>query len=94
MLSNKPTMLEAYRNGEDLHRLTAASMAGIPPSEVSGEQRRAAKPVNFGIIFGMSSQGLSDHARNKYNVVMTPREAKKNIQAFFEKVPGGRYLGD
>ncbi len=69
-------------------------MAGIPPSEVSGEQRRAAKPVNFGIIFGMGSQGVFDHARDKYNVVMTPREAKKNIQAFFEKYPAVHAWGN
>ncbi len=94
MLAKELTMLEAYRNGEDLHRLTAASMAGIPPDDVSGEQRRAAKPVNFGIIFGMGSQGLSNHARDKYNVVMTPREAKKNIQAFFEKYPAVEAWGN
>ena len=94
LLANEPTMLEAYRNGEDLHRLTAAFMAGIPPDEVTSEQRRAAKPVNFGIIYGMGSEGLSNYARASYNVTMTPSEAQKNVRAFFEKYPAVEAWGN
>jgi len=88
MLSKDSIMLEAYRNGEDLHRLTASSMAGVSPEKVTAEQRRAAKPVNFGIIYGMKATSLVSYAWNNYGVKMTQQKAKENVKAFFDKYPG------
>jgi len=94
MLSKDPTMLQAYKNGEDLHRLTASSMAGVPYDDVTDEQRRAAKPVNFGIIYGMGAKGLTSYAWASYGVLMTKKEAEANITAFFKKYPGVKRWGD
>ncbi|MDP2752364.1 MAG: DNA polymerase I [Rhodocyclaceae bacterium] len=58
-LSRDPRLLEAFTQGEDVHRMTAAEMAGIPVDEVSTDQRRAAKVINFGLIYGMSAHGLA-----------------------------------
>lgn len=94
MLANEPVMLDVYRNGGDLHRITASSMAAVPPDQVTSEQRRAAKPVNFGIIYGMAAKGLSSYAFNSYGVIMTAKQAKANIEAFFKKYPAVKRWGD
>lgn len=94
MQANEPVMLEVYRRGEDLHRMTASIMAGVPPENVTAEQRRAAKPVNFGIIFGMGDEGLSSYAWSTFGVSMTPQQAKSNINAFFKRYPMVKRWGD
>ncbi|MDO5355963.1 MAG: DNA polymerase I [Conchiformibius sp.] len=58
-LSGDPTLLEAFRNGEDVHRRTAAEVFGVPPEQISSEQRRYAKTINFGLIYGMGQYGLA-----------------------------------
>ena len=58
-MTEEPFLIEAFRNGEDIHQATAALVYGIPPEEVTKDQRRAAKTVNFGIIYGMQAFGLS-----------------------------------
>jgi DNA polymerase-1 len=58
-LSNDPRLLEAFAQGEDVHRATAAEVFGVSPAEVSSDQRRAAKAINFGLIYGMSAFGLA-----------------------------------
>lgn len=59
-LSEEDTMIEAFKNGEDIHASTASKVFGVPLSEVSREQRSQAKTVNFGIIYGVSAFGLSN----------------------------------
>jgi len=73
-LSQDARMLEAYRNGEDLHRLTASLVTGTPLEEVTKEQRQAAKAVNFGLVYGMGPLSL--------------KEAKAFKEAFFQAYPG------
>jgi len=79
--SGEPALIEAYRRGEDVHRVTAAALAGIPVTEVTREQRERAKATNFGIMYGLSPYGLSEQ------VGIPVEEAKAFIEAYFEKYP-------
>ena len=54
-----PVLVEAFRNGEDIHTRTAAEVFGIPPLMITPEQRRNAKAVNFGIVYGQTPFGLA-----------------------------------
>jgi DNA polymerase-1 len=87
-LSGDRRMLEAYRNGEDLHRLTASLVSGVPLEQVTKAQRQMAKAVNFGLIYGMSANGLRAYAQNAYGVSMTQEEAETFRRRFFEAYRG------
>ena len=80
-------MLTAYREGQDLHRKTAAAVLGIPPDQVSKAQRQMAKAVNFGLLFGQGAKGLQAYARTSYGVSMTLAEAEAAQRAFFTTYP-------
>jgi DNA polymerase-1 len=81
-LSSDEGMIEAFRLGWDIHSATASKVYGVPLEQVSKEQRRNAKMVNFGIVYGISSFGLSE----RLNI---PRaEARHIIDQYFEKYPG------
>jgi DNA polymerase-1 len=80
-LSREPALLEAYHRGEDVHRVTAAAVAGIPVEEVTKRQRERAKATNFGIMYGLSAFGLSEQ------VDIPVDEAKAFIDAYFAKYP-------
>ena len=58
-LSDDPGLLTAFAQGEDIHRATAAEVFGLSPEAVTGDQRRSAKAINFGLIYGMSAFGLA-----------------------------------
>ncbi|HBL75631.1 MAG: DNA polymerase I [Bacteroidetes bacterium GWF2_42_66] len=77
-LSKDEQMLEAFRNGDDIHAITASKIYKIPVSEVSSDMRRKAKTANFGIIYGISAFGLSQ----RLNIPRT--EAKELIDGYFE----------
>lgn len=81
-LSQDAQMMEAFRAGHDIHRATAANVYGISLDEVSAEQRRNAKAVNFGIIYGQSAFGLSQ------NLGIPRKEAADIINQYFAKYPG------
>jgi DNA polymerase-1 len=81
LLSQEPALLDAYHRGEDVHRVTAAAIAGIPPEEVTKRQREHAKATNFGIMYGLSAFGLSEQ------VDIPVEEAKAFIDAYFAKYP-------
>jgi DNA polymerase I-like protein with 3'-5' exonuclease and polymerase domains len=83
-------MLAAYRNGEDLHTLTAARFLGVDPSAVAKEARQMAKPVNFGAIYGLGSKSLRAKAKADYGKDMTEKQAKGFLDAFFTEFPGVR----
>lgn len=87
-LSADARMLAAYRRGEDLHRLTASLLAGVPTDQVSKEQRQLAKAANFGLIYTMSATGLRAYAAASYGVQMTQEEAETFRRRFFEAYPG------
>jgi DNA polymerase I len=84
---DKP-LVEAYRRGDDIHTLTASQVFGVPPLMVTPDHRRAAKVVNFGIVYGLSPFGLSQQ------LGIEPGEAKKFIDAYFEKYAGVRKFID
>ncbi|MCH8551584.1 MAG: DNA polymerase I [Natronospirillum sp.] len=81
-LSQDTNLINAFREGKDIHRATAAEIMGIAESEVSGEQRRAAKAVNFGLIYGMSAFGLAR------NLGISRGEAQTYVETYFERYPG------
>ena len=88
LVSGDAAMLQAYADGEDLHRKTAAAVLKVAPEAVSGEQRRMAKAVNFGLLFGQGARGLQGYAKASYGVEMSEAEAKRARSAFFAAYPG------
>ena len=86
--SNDELLVEAYRRGEDIHTLTASQVFGVPPLMVTADHRRQAKVVNFGIVYGLSPFGLSQ------NLGIETSEAKRFIDAYFEKYSGVRKFID
>ena len=88
-LSGEQNMIEAFRNQMDIHTATAARLYGIDPSEVTRDQRSAAKTVNFGIIYGISAFGLSQ----RVNISRT--EAAEIIENYFSTYPNiKKYMND
>ncbi len=81
LLSQEPALLDAYRRGDDVHRVTAAAVAGLPEAEVTKRQREQAKATNFGIMYGLSAYGLSQQ------VDISVEEAKAFIDAYFARYP-------
>ncbi|GAB3532254.1 DNA polymerase I [Photobacterium alginatilyticum] len=81
-LSGDQALLDAFRHGKDIHAATAAEILGLPIESVTSEQRRRAKAINFGLIYGMSAFGLAkqlDMGRN---------EAQDYMNLYFERYPG------
>ncbi len=87
-LSEDPLLVEAFRRGDDIHRLTAAEVFGVPPLAIDAEHRRRAKAVNFGIVYGLSPFGLAQQ------LGIETREARKFIDNYFEKYQGVRRFID
>ena len=87
-LAQEPALIDAYRRGEDVHRVTAAAVAGIPVEQVTKRQRERAKATNFGIMYGLSAFGLSEQ------VDMPVDEARAFIDAYFAKYPRVRVFRD
>jgi len=81
-------LVEAFRRGDDIHTLTASQVFGVPPLMVTPDHRRQAKVVNFGIVYGLSAFGLSQQ------LGIEPGEARKFIDAYFEKYAGVRAFID
>lgn len=81
-------MAEAYRIGEDIHRLTASLISDIPMESVTKAQRQAAKAVNFGLIYGMGAAGLQQYAQLSYGVEMPLAQAERFRDRFFRAYPG------
>ncbi len=88
-LSGDEGLLHAFGANLDVHRATAAEVFGVPLDEVSHDQRRSAKAINFGLIYGMSAFGLARQLR------IGRSEAQKYIDLYFERYPGvKRYMED
>jgi len=90
LMAPDKVMLEAYELGQDLHKKTAAAVAGIAMEEVTKVQRQMAKAVNFGLIYGMGANGLAAYASSSYGVTMTPEQATAARDTFFRTYPGIR----
>jgi DNA polymerase-1 len=80
-LAGDEALIEVFRAGEDIHRATAAKMLNIPPATVTADQRRGAKTINFGILYGMGPFALSSQ------LGVPQAEAKAFIKAYFERFP-------
>jgi DNA polymerase-1 len=80
-IAKERVIIDAYKNGSDMHKATAAMMNDIPMSEVTKEQRNAAKPVNFSILYGTSAYGMAKKQRIKQS------EAEKIIDTFYKGYP-------
>jgi len=80
--SEDPVLLEAFRRGEDIHSRTAQEVFGVAPFAQTAEHRRAAKVINFGIIYGLSAFGLAQQ------LGIDQKEAAKFIAAYFERYAG------
>jgi DNA polymerase-1 len=83
-MSGDKVLVEAFRNGEDIHTRTAAEVFGVPPLMVTSDHRRAAKAVNFGIVYGQQAFGLAK------SLGIDRREADTYIKAYFERYNGVR----
>ncbi|WP_428717584.1 DNA polymerase I [Undibacterium curvum] len=88
-ISGDASLLKAFADGEDVHRATAAEIFGVTPAEVSNEQRRYAKVINFGLIYGMSAFGLAG------NLGIERAAAQSYIDKYFQRYPGvAQYMAD
>jgi DNA polymerase-1 len=81
-LSKDPTMVEAFRQNQDIHTITAAKVFKIPQDEVTADQRRQAKMVNFGLIYGITAFGLAQRLGIKKG------EANDIVTSYFKEYPG------
>jgi len=81
-LSQDPALVRAFEAGEDIHRATAAEIFGVTPKEVTADQRRYIKAVNFGLIYGMGAFGLAQQLGIERNA------AQQFIDKYFQRYPG------
>jgi DNA polymerase I len=87
-MADEPALKEAFARGEDIHRSTASEVLGLFPEMVTDEQRRAAKAINFGVVYGISAFGLAKQ------LGINRREAQQFIDTYFERYPGIRTFMD
>jgi DNA polymerase-1 len=88
-LSSDASLLKAFAEDRDIHQATAAEVLGLPAGEVSADQRRSAKAVNFGLIYGMSAFGLARQ------LGISRGDAQRYVDLYFERYPGvKRYMDD
>jgi DNA polymerase-1 len=88
-IADEPTLIEAFRRGEDVHRRTASEVYAVAARDVTEEMRRRAKVVNFGILYGMGPRRLSA------DLDISPQEAERTIATYFERYPRVRaYIDD
>lgn len=81
-MSEDPVLIDAFVQGEDIHRRTAAEVFGVRPDEVSSDQRAAAKAINFGLIYGMGARRLAEE------LGVTNAQAQRYIEQYFERISG------
>ncbi|VAW81303.1 DNA polymerase I, partial [hydrothermal vent metagenome] len=81
-LSGDEGLVQAFAHGEDIHRATAAEVFGVTPDAVTNDQRRSAKAINFGLIYGMSAFGLAKQ------LGIARGEAQQYVDLYFERYPG------
>lgn len=88
-IAKDKNMIEAFKNGEDIHRVTAAKVLGIPLEDVTKEQRNSAKAVNFGIVYGIGEYSLSQDLK------ISVKQAKEYIENYLDKYSGvKKYMED
>lgn len=87
-LSADPGLVKAFSNSVDVHKVTAAEVFGVDLDDVTPDQRRSAKVINFGLIYGMSAFGLANQ------LGIDRRDAQKYVERYFDRYPGVRHYMD
>lgn len=82
--SQDPMLLLAYSTGQDVHSITSSRITGIDASHLTKEQRKMAKPVNFGFVYGMQWKKFRAYSRDNYEIDITDEESKRFRQIFFD----------
>ena len=98
IIADEPTIKKAYREGMDVHSLTASGLSGVPYERLlsgapdrhpeAGELRQRAKAGNFGLLYGMEAEGYKEYARNNYGVVLSLEQATEDRAAWFSRYRG------
>ena len=83
VIAGEEKMIEAYKRGDDLHKLTASTVLGKPLEQVTKEDRQLSKAINFGLLYGQSAKGLVRYAASSYGVQLADEEAQEIRKAFF-----------
>ena len=86
-LAQEPVMMQAYKDGRDLHTETAALMSGVPLDQVSKSARQSAKIANFGLLYGAGPGTLAQQALTQYDLVWTDAEAREKVNAWHAAFP-------
>lgn len=86
-LSRDKTLIQAFKEGIDVHKFTASRISGKPLDEITKEERQASKASNFGLIYGMTGKTLQLYAETGYGVKMTLEEAQQIRESFFKTYP-------
>ena len=92
--TNEETMITAFKEGKDLHKFSASLITGKPYEEITKEERKLAKAINFGLIYGVSPKSLMEYAVNNYGVEITLKEAKEFHEKFFQYYKGFKQWHD
>lgn len=87
VIADEQNMLTAFRGGEDLHALTAATVLNIRLNQVGKEHRQLAKALNFGLLYGMGARALREYAAATYKVALSEEQARVHKQRFFAAYP-------
>lgn len=90
MIARERNMLAQYQRGEDIHMIRACRMTGKVPADVTKEERKKAKAVNFGYIYGMGAKKFVTYAFDNYGIELTQDEAEKDRNGFFDDYPALR----
>src|SRR5262249_34035624 len=85
-VAGERNMIAAYRNGKDLHTVTAQLVLG--KADVTKADRQVAKSLNFGLLYGMGAAAFKAYSKTTYNVDLTDEQAKAYRDKFFESYPG------
>jgi DNA polymerase-1 len=81
-------LIKAYKDGADVHRLTASTIFGVLPEQVTDAQRSLGKTINFGFVYGMGAEGFARNLKSKENIDLSVERAKSYRDKFFELYPG------
>lgn len=84
----EPTMIQAYQDGHDIHRLTASKALHVAEKDVTKDQRQIAKGINFGFVYGQSAEGFQVYAETKYGVKLSIEECRAFRNAYFSTYTG------
>jgi len=87
-MSGESTMIDAYRAGKDLHRITAAMTTGKPPDQITKSERQLAKGIMFGLLYGATAEGLKNYLFEQCDIDVDIKEAARLREIFFKTYPG------